>query len=37
MFRVYLPVRKSLVATFNELRAPAFRRYIAEEGIMMSN
>ena len=35
MFRVYLPVRKILVATFNELRAPAFRRYIAEQGIMM--
>ena len=29
--------KRSLVATFNETRAPTFRKYVTEQGIMMPN
>ena len=29
--------KKTLVATFNEARAPTSRKYVAEQGIIMPN
>ena len=33
----FLPLKKTLVATFNETRAPTSRKYVAEQGIIMPN
>ena len=37
LFRVLLPLRDPLVATFNEMHAPTSRKYVAEEGIVITN
>ena len=34
---MFLPARDPLVATFNETRAPTFRKYVSEQGIVMPN
>ena len=36
-FSMFLPLRDTLVATFNETRAPTSRKYVAEQGIVMPN
>ena len=36
-FQSFLPLRKPLVATFNEKRAPTSRKYVAEQDIVMPN
>ena len=37
ILRVFLPLRDTLVATFNERRAPTSRIYIAEKDTVMPN
>ena len=37
IFRVFLPLKDPLVTTSNETRAPTYRKYIAEQDIVMSN
>ena len=34
IFRVFKTLRDSLLATFNETRAPTSRKYVAEQGIV---
>ena len=34
---MFLPLTDPLVATFNETHAPASRKYVAEQGIVMPN
>ena len=33
----FLPLKNTLVATFNEVRAPTSRKNVAEQGILMPN
>ena len=35
--RVFLPLKEGLVATSSEKRAPTFRKYVAEQDIVMPN
>ena len=37
IFRVFLPLKDPLVTTSNETRAPTYRKYIAEQDMLMSN
>ena len=37
ILRVFLFLKKTFVATFNETGAPTFRKYTAKQGIMMPN
>ena len=36
-FQSFLPLKHSLVATFNETCAPTSRKHVVEQGIIMSN
>ena len=36
-FQSILPLRDTLVATFNETHAPTSRKYVAENGMVMPN
>ena len=36
-FWTFLPLKNTLVATFNEVRAPTSRKNVAEQGILMPN
>ena len=37
IFRILLPLRNPLVASFNETRAPTSRKYVLEQGLPTSN
>ena len=37
IFRVFLTLKDSLVATLNETSAPTSRKYVAQQGIVMRN
>ena len=37
LLELFLPLEDTLVATFNETRAPTSKKYIAEKGIRMPN
>ena len=34
---VFLPLKDTLLTTFNETRAPTSRKYVTERGIVMQN
>ena len=37
IFRVFLPLRNTLVGSLNEMTAPTSRKYVASKGIMWPN
>ena len=36
-FWIFLPLKEPLVTTFNKMRAPTSRKYVAEQDIIMPN
>ena len=36
-FWIFVPLKETLVATFNETLAPTLRKYVAEQCILMPN
>ena len=36
-FPIFVPLNETLATTFNEMRAPTYRKYVAEQCILMPN